>query len=93
MLLKGACPGAHVAIDNLVASDPASQAVFVDQLRRLWSVATDDARDALGPLLRAAGALEEAGAGAGFFQARDDVHAAVVGLDARCVAVGSLILH
>jgi len=93
VVLAAACPGAHVAYDNLVASNPASQTVFVDQLHELWVASDADARDALDPVIAAAKTLEAAGRGPNFSAAQDGVYQAVVGLDGRCRDVGSLILH
>ena len=93
VVLAAACPGAHVAYDNLVASNPASQTVFVDQLHELWVAADADARDALDPVIAAAKALEAAGRGPNFSTAQDGVYQSIVGLDADCREVGALILH
>lgn len=91
--LRSVCPGAHFTIDSLVASDPQSQAVFVDQLERLRAAGTTEVRADLAPLIAAAAVLRAAGRGPNFPHARDGLHAAVVALNAHCVAVGSPILH
>ncbi len=91
--LRSTCPGAHFTIDSLVASDPQSQAVFVDQLDRLRAAGTTEVRTDPAPLIAAAKVLRAAGLGPNFYRARDGLHAAVVQLNAHCVAVGSPILH
>lgn len=93
VVLEKACPGAHLSYDALVASNPASQKAFVDQLEQLWIELDQDARDALSPVIKAAKTLEKAGRGPGFDDAQDGVYTSIVGLDADCRKAGSLILH
>ena len=93
VVLEKACPGAHLSYDSLVASNPASQKAFVDQLQQLWIELDEEAREALSPVIKAAKTLEKAGRGPGFDDAQDGVYSSIVGLDADCRKVGSLILH
>lgn len=90
--LRSACSGVHTAYDSLVASDPASAAVFHETVRRVWDAGVEETRDAVAPLLDAAAALEHADRSS-FPAARDSVYAAVVRLSASCATYGSPILH
>lgn len=91
--LKSLCPGVHLVVDSLVVSDPTSRTVFADQLERLRAVAADGTSDALAPLIAAAATLHEVETNEDFFAARDELHAAVVEVDAACAAAGSPIQH
>ena len=92
MQLSQACPAVHVLYDGLVASDPASARAFQESLRRLSRVGVDETRDAMAPLVTAAGDLAQADRTV-FPAARDAVHSAIVTLSATCASVGSPILH
>jgi hypothetical protein len=92
MRLKQACPAVHVLYDGLVASDPASARDFRESLRRLSRVGIDETRDAMAPLVTAAGDLAQADR-TDFPAARDAVYSAIVTLSATCATVGSPILH
>ena len=91
--LGAVCPGAHQVYDALVASNPASQAAFVDHLTSLRAAGDGAARDALDPVITAAKALAAAGRGPRFSTAQDQMYRAVLGLDAACRREGSYILH
>ena len=78
--------------DSLVAADPSSARSFRDSLLKLSNVGIDQTRDAMAPLIEAAGDLAEADR-TSFPAARDAVYAAIVDLSAVCDEQGSPILH
>jgi len=91
--LSAMCPAIHQVYDRLVASNPDSQAEFVDHLDDLRDAGDAGARAALDPVVSAAEELAAAGRGPGFSAAQDAMYQAVVGADAACRKVGSFILH
>lgn len=90
--LRSACPGVHTAYDSLIASDPASAAVFHESVRRVWEAGVDETRHAVAPLLDATAVLADADRSS-FPAARDGVYTAIVRLSASCATYGSPILH
>jgi hypothetical protein len=92
MRLSQACPGVHAAYDALVAADPSSARLFKQSLERLSRVGVDETRDAIAPVITAAGDLAEADRDS-FPAARDAVYRAIVTLSATCATYGSPILH
>lgn len=91
--LAGLCPQVHLAIDDLVVSNPTVQKAFVAELERISAAGTGEAQAAIAPLLTAGRALEDAGTGPGYNTALRGIYPAQVAVNAECVKAGSPILH